>query len=643
LLEDTCDDDGDEILAVTEENVDPPPRKRGRPRKGTSATVAPKTKRSRKTSTNAALSTDTASSTDKAPGAKRQLWTIEEHLTLIAIYHDINVELEAKHRASTLNATYVHKEREEELIKRLESAGLSARWTLKACKNKWQQTMNEYKRVKDTLARTGGGGLEAMKQKYYWFEDMDRAQEGNAAVNPGFVFGLASTEDDLPERQSAFGPEEVVGPVELGRGMSNNINMPNEPNEPSEADAPSEPDNADNASNVPNAIKSRTPLPAANPAKNPPTSLRKRQRVADADLLEMIAETRIYQKELDEARLKREKEDEEIRHRRMMEMIAAMSKTVADAVTAAMKSTRWKYKMPKHPRQIQNPVDLPLAVDMSAPVDMRRWSDADCQGWGMVLGKTVVEWNSWGSSVAEHVPNAMNMLYKVHPPAIATFRGHAFNSARAFTNAIYRARYINENDAIRGPAVPPAVGQTATALFGPPRESTKDFFLRLGLTEHASEEGARKKRKGLAGVVEIDDADDHIKTLIIADNDDNRIWNFRPWPVEIADKTLVMLTAAREMISRLREYHNGQAKNLLGMEGYPAFDAPIEYHRERAAADSKTLSATLTAVLFEGEPHIMVKSHNRWICVGVFGADACSPSAWTGERELMGNFFVKPF
>ncbi|KAI8823951.1 uncharacterized protein EV422DRAFT_608825 [Fimicolochytrium jonesii] len=118
---------------------------------------------------------------------RRQTWTTEESLALCELYRAAKAHVVSVFSGTTFNATYTQQVIREYIKRQWVDHELSRRWTVRQAENRWHNIQSQYKKAKDELAETGGGGLGAYKERFPWWDVVEEEGHGTAAVVPLYV------------------------------------------------------------------------------------------------------------------------------------------------------------------------------------------------------------------------------------------------------------------------------------------------------------------------------------------------------------------------------------------------------------------------------------------------------------------------
>ncbi|KAI8921859.1 hypothetical protein DFJ77DRAFT_436256 [Powellomyces hirtus] len=469
----------------------------------------------------------------KSEESKRRCWNDEEMIALVDLNNKYKIWVEGKVRASDFNGIFLSKEKEAYMQRHLSETGLTAKWTYDQCKAKYNNIMTEYRKAKDALKATGGRGLQFYRERYCWWDKMEGANTGNASIEPDYVYDNGVERDSTPESSQ---------------------------------------DDDDTTQKTP-----------------PRSSLRRKKTTSPLAQItqmskELNQENREFMAQLELQREEREAKRQVEMRQAMGELMAHMGATmlaaVADPLTFAIindidnlpKSatfpTYWTLpnvkrlptssiflyarapqKMPQrealdHALCHVDPAGIPgVAYDTG----MYDWSISDCNTWGAVLGKILVEWLCRPDRMLLPPPGCseasiLKISYHCRAPR--------FPSARmAYEGCLAKAGFQrgwsqhHPPYPTTTPDRPVASNHLRFSRCGPLRQGRAHRVL-----QKATDVGAHIKPAPLGGIVETDPADGvTLKTVCWVLNGSgprSKTWNFHEWDNQNRQQAVAILESA---------------------------------------------------------------------------------------------------
>ncbi|KAI8907021.1 hypothetical protein DFJ77DRAFT_514166 [Powellomyces hirtus] len=275
---------------------------------------------------------------------------------------------------------------------------------------------------------------------------------------------------------------------------------------------------------------------------------------------------------------------------------------------------------------------------------MYDWSLSDCNTWGAVLGKILVEWLCCLTGVSSPPPDALKLLYG-RVPGIARPPG---SQAPGWLTAAVSPRpghCEGGGNTIPHIPLPTQIGQSLHTIFGALDVVPSARAERIGFYRKATDVGAHIKPAPLEGIVETDPADGvtlkTVQWVLTGAGPRSKTWNFHKWDNQNRQQAVAILESARATIEAIYDAHICLQEVLLTSDS-PVLSAPLAYHHFRAINAIARLQESLTIIQLNGNFVFMADMNNVDICVAFGNSSAIPPSGWAPSCQLPHRWFMDP-
>ncbi|KAI8906088.1 hypothetical protein DFJ77DRAFT_443487 [Powellomyces hirtus] len=497
----------------------------------------------------------------KSEESKRRCWNDEEMIALVDLNNKYKIWVEGK-------VGNAHNVNDVDDVDEISKPSIF--------NAKYNNIMTEYRKAKDALKATGGRGLQFYRERYCWWDKMEGTNTGNASIEPNYVYDNGVERDSTPER--------------------------------SRKRYASSQDDDDTTQETPPRSSLRRKK-----TTSPLAEITQMSKELNQENREFMAQLELQQEERE---AKRQVEMRQAMGELMAHMGATMLAAVADPLTFAIindinnlpKSAtfptyrtlpnvkrlptssiflyaRAPQKMPQrealdHALCHVDPAGIPrVAYDTG----MYDWSISDCNTWGAVLGKILVEW----------LCRPDRMLLPLSGCSEASILKISYHC--------------------RAPRFPSA------------RMAYEGCLTEAGF-QHV---GAHIKPAPLGGIVETDPADGvTLKTVRWALNGSgprSKTWNFHEWDNQNRQQAVAILESAKTTIRALYDAHSRLQQLMLDCNS-PVVTDPLGYHRLCAVGAISRLLESLTIIQLDGAFVFMADMNDTDICVAFGNNRAVAPS-----------------